>query len=130
MRIFNKDRRQHFRQVVEAKIRLSHASFGSIDSLSHDISDSGLFVVSELLPRLPKGAHINIQFMDSANPQLLFNTRVVRIFERGIGLVIVDYEFNGQRFSIESLKQQWELASADMYNSDAPTAVYNDELYN
>lgn len=127
MRMFNKERRQHPRHGVEAKIRLSHASFGDIDAVSHDISDRGLFVLSSNLPHLPKGAHINLQFMDSANPELLFNTRVVRMFEQGIGLVVVDYEYKGQRFKLQTLKKQWELASHDVYTDKISVA---DELYN
>lgn len=114
MRMFNKERRQFPRHPVTAHIRLSHASFGVIDAHSVDISDSGLFVYSEEIPRLPKGAHINVQFMDSANPDLLFNTRVVRMYENGVGLVVVDYEFKGQRFKLQTLKKQWDIASRDI----------------
>ena len=114
MRIFNKERRQYPRFGVNAKIRLSHASFGNIDAMSQDISDNGLFVVAGELPQLPKGAHINVQFLDSSNPELLFNTRVVRMYRQGVGLVVVDYEYRGQRFKLQTLKKQWLLASQDI----------------
>ena len=115
MRMFNRERRQFPRHAVESKVRISHASFGVIDATSGNISDSGVCVYSDDIPTLPKGAHINLQFLDSANPDLLFNTRVVRSCEGGVGLVIVDYEYNGQRFSLDTLREQWELASTDVY---------------
>jgi len=127
MRMFSKDRRQYPRQRIAANIRLSHASFGTINALSCDISDSGLFVMATNIPDFPKGAHINVQFMDSANPDLLFNTRVVRMYGKGVGLVVVDYEYDGQRFNLDILKEQWELACEDICIDD----VYPvDELYN
>jgi len=115
MRMFNRERRQHPRHSVDSNVRVSHASFGIVDANSRDISDRGVCIYSDQVPQLPKGAHINLQFLDSANPDLLFNTRVVRVYDQCIGLVIVDYEYNGQRFSLDTLREQWELASADVY---------------
>lgn len=101
------DRRRCLRNPVYARVRISHSVFGGIDGVTADISDSGVFARHDNLPILPVGSHINLQFLDSANPEIRFNAKVTRQTPKGIGLVLVDYEVNGQRFSINELKKQW-----------------------
>jgi hypothetical protein len=83
--------------------------FGEINAITGDISNTGVFVfvAVENKPTLPKGAHIKLQFTSSVYPKVSFNTRVVRVTEEGFGLVFVDYEYGGERFSIDNLKHIW-----------------------
>lgn len=113
-----KERRYSIRKRVVSSVRISHQIFGEVDGRSRDISDSGLYVVAQNLPNLPKGAHISLQLMDSSNPFIYFNTRVVRMSKNGIGLAIVDYEVDGERFSLEELRRQWVVAYPNYYRSN------------
>ena len=113
-----KDRRYSPRKRVISSVRISHQLFGEVDGRSRDISDAGLYIFAQNVPNLPKGAHVSLQLMDSSNPFIFFNTRVVRICNNGIGLAIVDYEVDGERFNLEELKRQWEVAYPNYYASN------------
>lgn len=99
----SKERRASFRQVVEARVNISHSHFGTLHALTRDISDSGMFVLLKDVPDLPKGAHLRVQLPESANPAITFNMRVVRTTEDGVGLVFVDYEQDGERHEMSKL---------------------------
>jgi hypothetical protein len=47
-----------------------------------------------------------MQMLDSAMPEIVFNVKMERSDEDGIGLSFVDYELNGQRYSMDSLKKK------------------------
>jgi len=101
------DKRQQLRQLVNAPVKLSHSVFGEIKAVTGDISNTGVFINVEDKPSLPKGAHIKLQFSSSVYPNVSFNTRVVRVTDEGFGLVFVDYEYGGERFSMNNLKHIW-----------------------
>ena len=101
------NKRKQLRQLVNAPVKLSHSVFGEITAFTGDISNTGVFISIENKPTLPKGAHIKLQFLSSLYPKVTFNTRVVRVTDEGFGLVFVDYEFDGERFAMESLKGIW-----------------------
>ena len=101
------DKRQQLRQMVNAPVKLSHSVFGEITAVTGDISNTGVFIRIDDKPTLPKGAHIKLQFLSSVYPNVSFNTRVVRVTDEGFGLVFVDYEFGGERFSMKNLKHIW-----------------------
>lgn len=102
------DKRANLRQLVNAPVRLSHSSFGELKALTADISNTGAFVTLKNKPKLPKGAHIKLQFLQSAHPEITFNTRVVRSTEDGYGLTFVDYELQGNRYPMTDLKNVWK----------------------
>lgn len=102
------NKRQQLRQIVNAPVQLSHSVFGEIKATTGDISNTGVFVLLENKPVLPKGAHIKLQFLNSLYPDVIFNTRVVRVTVEGLGLVFVDYEFGGERFAMAALKHMWK----------------------
>ena len=101
------NKRQQLRQIVNAQVKLSHSVFGEINAMTGDISNTGVFVRIDNKPTLPKGAHIKLQFLNSEYPNVIFNTRVVRVTDVGFGLVFVDYEYDGDRFSMAKLKRMW-----------------------
>lgn len=106
--IFNrgkfKDRRvKAVRSTVEARVNISHSHFGTLYALTRDISDTGMFVLLNEIPHLPKGAHLRVQLPESANPDIIFNMRVVRTNREGVALVFVDYELDGKRYKMEKL---------------------------
>ena len=102
-----KNKRGQLRKIVNATVILSHSVFGEIKAVTGDISNTGVFVRLDNKPTLPKGAHIKLQFLSSAYPSVSFNTRVARVADEGFGLVFVDYEYDGDRFSMDNLKDIW-----------------------
>ena len=103
--------RKQLRHIVNAPVQLSHSVFGEIKATTGDISNTGVFVILEEKPVLPKGAHIKLQFLNSLYPDVIFNTRVVRVTAEGLGLVFVDYEYDGNRYSMGALKRMWKKSS-------------------
>lgn len=101
------NKRQQLRQIVNAPVKLSHSAFGEIKAITGDISNTGVFIRIDDKPTIPKGAHIKLQFLSSVYPNVSFNTRVVRVTDEGFGLVFVDYEYDGERFSMNNLKYIW-----------------------
>lgn len=95
-------------------MRISHTKIGTIEGFSVNISDTGLMLHCRELPKLPRGAHIGLQMLDSANPGIIFNTRVIHMSDTDIGLAIVDYELNGRRFTLDELRRQWHISSRDI----------------
>lgn len=100
----HRDRRvKAARNVVEARVNISHSHFGTLYALTKNISDTGMFVLLNEIPHLPKGAHVRVQLPESANPDIIFNMRVARTTKEGVGLVFVDYELDGKRYKLEKL---------------------------
>ena len=101
-----KERRASYRQTIEARVNISHSAFGTLHALTRDISDTGMFVLLNDSPHLPKGAHLRVQLPESSDPDIIFNMRVVRTTEEGVGLVFVDYERDGERHDMAKLLKQ------------------------
>jgi len=95
-------------------MRVSHSKIGTIEGYSVNISDTGLMLHCNKLPDLPRGAHIGLQMLDSANPGIIFNTRVIHMTDSDVGLAIVDYELNGRRFTLDELRRQWHISRSDI----------------
>lgn len=100
-------KRGQFRKPVSATVKISHSTFGDVTATTRDISDTGLFAELPERLRLPIGAHIKLQFLDSARPEIAFNMKVIRENNKGIGLTFVDFEVNGQRYQMDDLRQHW-----------------------
>jgi hypothetical protein len=108
------ERRSFPRMPVTARMRVSHSRIGTIEGHSVNISDTGILLRCHDLPNLPRGAHIGLQMLDSANPGIIFNTRVIHMHNSEIGLAIVDYEFNGVRYTLDELRRQWQISRQDL----------------
>jgi hypothetical protein len=108
------ERRSFPRMLVTARMRVSHSRIGTIEGYSINISDTGLLLRCQDLPKLPRGAHIGLQMLDSANPGIIFNTRVIHMGASEIGLAIVDYEYNGARYTLDELRRQWHISRHDL----------------
>jgi hypothetical protein len=102
-----REKRVGARIAVRARVCLSHSTFGVIHAYTRDISDTGVFVELSEKPRLPVGAHVKMQMLDSAMPEIVFNMKVERTDDEGIALSFVDYEHDGQRHALATLKTTW-----------------------
>lgn len=119
------ERRSFPRMPVTARMRVSHSRIGTIEGYSVNISDTGIMLHCHDLPKLPRGAHIGLQMLDSANPGIIFNTRVIHMKDSEIGLAIVDYEFNGVRYTLEELRRQWQISRQDINGNPLPDHIRN-----
>lgn len=113
------EKRSFPRLPVTARMRVSHSRIGTIEGYSINISDTGLLLRCQDLPKLPRGAHIGLQMLDSANPGIIFNTRVIHMTDSELGLAIVDYEYNGQRYTLDELRRRWQISRHDI-KTDPP----------
>ena len=98
------ERRNGVRFQVRARVMLVNGNIGEVIARTRDISDSGVFVEIQPVPRLPMGAHITMHMLDSAMPNIAFNMKVMRVVNDGIGLMFIDFEKDGNRYKIDSLK--------------------------
>ena len=100
------ERRVFTRHLVNSHVKLMHTTIGEIYALTRDISDTGVFVEVNPLPKLPIGSHIKMHMLDSAAPQIAFNMKVVRTTAEGLGMMFIDYELNGVRYTLDALRGQ------------------------
>ena len=110
------ERRVFGRQFINARVRLVHSTIGEVNGRTMDISDSGVFVAISPLPKLPIGAHIKMHMLDSSQPKIAFNMKVVRNEKHGFGLMFIDYELNGERFTMDALRKHWHEAHLSSKN--------------
>lgn len=124
MAMVGHERRIFPRIPVQARMRVSHSRLGTLEGYSINVSDTGIFLRLSDLPKIPRGAHIGLQMLDSANPGIIFNTRVIHSSDSGLGVAIVDYELNGKRYTLDELRRQWQVSKTDMsHNSVRPFHV-------
>lgn len=114
------ERRSFPRVPVKARVRVSHSLIGTIEGKSINISDTGLYVNLENVPKVPRGAHVGLQMLDSVNPGIIFNTRVIHVTDIGLGIAIVDYEFEGVRYTLDELRRQWHITRTDFKSGSGP----------
>jgi hypothetical protein len=101
------ERRLHPRRLVNARVMLFHESIGHVEGRTVDVSDGGLFVASDAPPHLRTGENVKVHLMDSSNPRIAFNMKVIRCTAEGYGLMFLDYEIDGQRRSIGNLRREY-----------------------
>lgn len=102
------ERRLLNRYFVNARVQLVHGAIGKVTARTRDISDSGVFLEVYPVPKLPNGSNVKMHMLDSSLPAIAFNMKVIRVGPDGIGLMFIDYELDGQRFSIETLREHFK----------------------
>jgi hypothetical protein len=101
------ERRIFTRRLVTARVKLNHSTIGDVIARTRDISDNGVFVEAFPVPKVPNGAHIKMHLLDSPQPDLAFNMKVTRVTPDGLGLMFIDYEVDGERYTIDTLRKQF-----------------------
>lgn len=97
------ERRQYPRNAIGAPVSISHGSFGVLMAVTVDISDGGIQVRLEKNIKIPEGSHLQVKMLNSANPNISFNMKVIRSHSNILGMQFIDYELEGQRHRIEEL---------------------------
>lgn len=100
------ERRENGREDTISQVKISHSTFGSRKAITRNISSKGIYIELQEQPHLPVGAHIQLQMLDSVQPDMSFNVKVLRTDRQGVALKFVDYELNGERFDITELQKQ------------------------
>ncbi len=98
-----REKRQNPRNCVGAPVSISHGSFGVLLATTIDISDGGIRVRLADRIKIPEGSHLQIKMLNSANPNISFNMKVIRSVGDVLGMQFIDYELAGQRHKIEEL---------------------------
>lgn len=111
------ERRRSPRRTVKARIRITNSYLGMIDAYSRDISNTGLFLLLNPIPPIARGSYLGLHLLDSTNPLILFNARVVRMSHEGVAVALVDYEIGGRRYTMDELYRQWSMSRTDIQQS-------------
>jgi len=104
------ERRKHRRKIVNSRVKIFHPSFGSVETRTRDISDSGILIIP-LAESEQAGIQINDElkliFLDSGEKDIVFNMDIVRIMDEGIASRFLNCEKNGEICSISALRKVW-----------------------
>jgi len=88
---------------IGAAVSIHQGSLGLLMATTVDISDGGMQVRLEKYLKIPEGSHLQIKMLNSANPNISFNMKVIRSFDDILGLQFIDCEYEGQRHKIDDL---------------------------
>jgi hypothetical protein len=83
------EKRRHIRTAFRAHVKLMHPGIGEYDVEMRDMSDGGVFLLTENRDRFPIGELLQIQALDIEDAPVL-TARVVRHEPTGIGLMFVE----------------------------------------
>ena len=97
------ERRTYPRIRIGAKVSIRQGSLGILTATTINISDGGMQVQLEKHIKIPEGSHLQVNMLNSANPKISFNMKVIRSYENILGMQFIDYEFEGQRHKIDDL---------------------------
>lgn len=104
------DKRKYKRKLVNARVKLIHASFGEIESTTRDISNGGVFVIVTPENELPPGSELQMQLLESSDPNVVFNMQVIRHDKAGMGLMFTGFEADGELYEMKQLNRFWARA--------------------
>ncbi|HEC20072.1 MAG TPA: PilZ domain-containing protein [Gammaproteobacteria bacterium] len=80
------EQRQHPRTPLALEVKISHDSMESVVLVTRDISESGIFVVTEGTPLPPVGTVVEGQVQGEMEDAPRVKMEVVRIEPEGVGL--------------------------------------------
>lgn len=101
-----KERRHYKRKLVNARVKLYHPDFDAVEGTTRDISDGGMFVLTDTGLPVSEGEQVKMILTQSRSPDVVFNMQVVRLEADGLGLRFLDYEAQGQRGSMQDLRNR------------------------
>ena len=91
MTVGGRDKRNYPRTPLVTRLRLTHDSFGTVVVKTRDISQGGVYLVTEELPIPPVGTILQGQIQDDYGEERpVVKMEVVRLEPTGVGLRFVD----------------------------------------
>lgn len=85
------EKRRYVRTQVNLKVNVTHPVLGSVNLLTRDISDNGMFVIIRGPALLPIGEIVNVQVLDVVDHPPVCRMKVVRLENGGVGLMLCDH---------------------------------------
>lgn len=82
------EKRQHVRLAVPMPVKITHAALGTIELVTADLSDGGVFLKAEPHQCPPLGDELTLQVVGTLGGEAppLVAARVIRITDEGMGL--------------------------------------------
>lgn len=80
------NKREHTRHALSVNIKISHADIGVKTVKTRDVSDGGVFVLTELVEALMPGCVVEGQVQDMMADAPVLKMEVVRVEKAGLGL--------------------------------------------
>lgn len=84
------DKRQHIRTKLTSNVKLSHPDTGTMVVKTRDISDGGIYLLSDITNLPPVGSQVKVQLMDTPFEAPVLDMIIVRYERDGIGLAFLD----------------------------------------
>ena len=101
------EKRLYKRKLVNTKVKLFHESFGEIESVTKDISNGGVFVITQAEHEIAIGEQLQMALLESGDPGVIFNMEVIRHDKGGMGLMFQSFEVSGQQYEMKKLSKFW-----------------------
>ena len=101
------DKRLYKRKLVNARVKLVHNSFGEIESVTKDISNGGVFVITQPEHEVAVGEQLKMVLLESSDPNVSFNMEVIRHDKGGMGLMFLSFESGGKQYEMKKLGKFW-----------------------
>lgn len=83
------DSRRHPRIPMKAQVKISHESFGELVAATKDISDGGIFLLTENSEMPPIGTIIEGQVQGLTGDAPVLKMEIMRLTPDGIGLKFI-----------------------------------------
>ena len=81
-----KEKREHPRNPLSVKVRISHPTIGTVVVSTRDLSDGGVFLVTDGSKLPPLGSVVDGQVQGPMENPPVVKMKIVRIESGGIGL--------------------------------------------
>lgn len=84
------DKREHMRTSLKAKVKLVMSEKGEIQLTMEDMSNGGIFLLTEGMQAPPLGSLVKVQVQGMMADAPMISAKVVRVTSEGIGLQFID----------------------------------------
>jgi hypothetical protein len=84
------DKRTDHRTPMKCRVKVTHPIIGEVTVNTRDISDSGIFLLTENIEMPPIGTIVQGQVQDMGETAPILKLRIVRLEPAGIGLKFVN----------------------------------------
>ena len=99
------DKRLYKRKLVNARVKLLHDSFGEVESVTKDISNGGVYVITKPEHEVAIGEQLKMVLLESSDTKVMFNMEVIRHDKGGMGLMFLSFEAGGQQYEMSKLSK-------------------------
>jgi hypothetical protein len=84
------DKRQYARIPLSTRVKITHPSFGSVMVMTRNLSNGGVFLVTQGIALPPIGSILEGQVQDSPDEAPIVKMKIVREEAEGVGVMFCD----------------------------------------